>query len=508
MSVNQRSTFGRDEQVAAIVGAILGSIPAGLLLWGFGGADSIRRFAWFVGAGSLGAGWAVWFGLAILFGLAFGVAMSRTVNSFTNTVIMVSQKSELTQRVLVPMLHRSALGLTAGSMGLIYGQVLGFGFFEYLMPVVLALNGHFVEYPLADFPAIVAYIVYATILGTAYGLLLEAGWFAPAETLGKSDGVSPEQAAGFVASQAAGLLAALLVGAFVGLRAFRGLAQLVGLSGAGTGFLVWMVLMAILGAAFVAIVSRTINDFTNTVIMFSRRSTATQKILVPLITRAALTVTAGSMGIVYGLVVGVLYWAVSLSPVLPTLSGLIVPIFGLFGYLLGTLYGLQLEEVDLSLPAVGPLGREVDVEAEVVEAEEASDSEVPGGFAGWRATRPFAGAVMLILAGLIIAAVPIRLQMIFPGPSKAALGIVFGAMVVACGVFALVKPELSTLIGVTAVAMSILSIIGAFGGLVVGMLVGIVGGNLCIAWQNPYVDEQARSGSRFRWIGEGERQQW
>src|SRR6056297_3956700 len=117
---------------------------------------------------------------------------------------------------------------------------------------------------------------------------------------------------------------------------------------------------------------------------------------------------------------------------------------------------------------------------------------------------------MLILAGMIIAAIPIRLQTIpaTSGPSKAALGIVFGAMVIACGTFALVKPDLSTLIGVTGIAMSILSIIGAFGGLVIGMLVGIVGGNLCIAWRDPTGDEDAADESRLNWLSEGERQQW
>jgi hypothetical protein len=209
------------------------------------------------------------------------------------------------------------------------------------------------------------------------------------------------------------------------------------------------------------------------------------------------------MGLGFGLVIGLVVFAGGVVGVLPALSPLVVVAFVLFGQVLGTTYGLQLEEVNLGLSAAA--GAEPSTESE----EEPMLPTEQEGFTAWRIRRPFSGGVMLILAGMIILAIPLRMQSIFPGPSKAALGIVFGSMVIACGVFALVKPELSTLIGVTAVAMSILSIIGAFGGLVIGMLVGILGGNLCISWQDPMVTEEEETASgRFKWIGEGERQQW
>ncbi|MFB6179735.1 MAG: DUF6114 domain-containing protein [Halorientalis sp.] len=619
-------------------------------------------FAWLIGATSVATGWLVWLALALVFGVGFSLFVSRNINAFTNTVIMVSRKSTMTQELLVPLLHQSALGLTAGSMGLLYGQILGFGFFAYLTPFILAMNGHYVDmFPLANFPVIFGYIVYATVLGTVYGMLLEADWYelggdareqnaaltgavagglvgsgvlylaGGAQTLSalgtlvggasvtsgllvfmiaavglglafswvlsrtindftntvimfsrrspatqkilvplimraaltvtagsmglvyglvlgvgvfvlgavgvipqtglagllaftvygavlgngyglmmeKVDlsGIGPgeEYRAGIEGSVGAGVLSGLVTVAFAGPGLFTGIAGVVGGDGAITGFLVWMAGSVLFGLMFVAYVSRTINDFTTTVIMFSRRSQTTQKILVPLITRAALTVTAGSMGLVYGLVLGIAAYVAVLAGVVPTVSPLIVLSFAIFGQVLGTSYGLILEDADLSLPTL--FGGDEEAIEPGDKAEFVPLHERPG-FAGWRAQRPFAGSVMLMLSGLIILAIPLRLQFIFPGASKAALGIVFGAMVVACGVFAMAKPELSTLIGVTGIAMAILSLIGAFGGLVIGMLVGIVGGNLCIAWQDPNRDEEAAQDSRFKWMGEGERQQW
>jgi hypothetical protein len=511
MSVNQKSKFERDEQIAAVIASVVAALVGGLFVHGIGGDSSMLWFAYAVGASTVATGWTVWLVSAFILGIGFSFAMARTINKFTNTIIMISRKSRVTQKLLVPILHVTPLGLTAGSMGGIYGQVIGFGVFAWLMPVVLFVNG--LEppmFPLADFAVIGGYFVWGHVLGGVYGGLLEQDWFKfgknPDEKAGGILGpLSPsrEQRAGIVGALVAGLLSGVFIAALVDASVFTWLAEVFGSSGLFTGFLVWLGICVVLGLVFVAYVSRTINDFTSTVIMFSRNSKATQKILVPLITRAALTVTAGSMGLGYGLVIGLVVFAGGVVGVLPALSPLVVVAFVLFGQVLGTTYGLQLEEVNLGLSAAA--GAEPSTESE----EEPMLPTEQEGFTAWRIRRPFSGGVMLILAGMIILAIPLRMQSIFPGPSKAALGIVFGSMVIACGVFALVKPELSTLIGVTAVAMSILSIIGAFGGLVIGMLVGILGGNLCISWQDPMVTEEEETASgRFKWIGEGERQQW
>ncbi|SDF58564.1 DUF6114 domain-containing protein [Halorientalis regularis] len=668
MSTKITSTFGRDEQVAAVIGALVAVVPAGLLIQFLPGPEGSKTqgfeyFAWLVGGSGLTTGWLVWIGTCVVFALLFGVFLSRTVHNFTNTIIMMSRNIGILRKILVPLLERSALGVTAGGFGLLYGHILAYGFFGYVMPIVLPILGYNAGLPpLADFSVIFAYLLYGQLMGTVYGVLLEAHWFKPGRTadeqnaalvgavgggiagvavlsllggdpalteiaglvgsqsprfgaalfvaaglvfgllfaavlsrtindftntvimfsrrstatqkllvplltrgaltvtagsmgmvygtalgvavialgavgvgpnlglaglvalvvygqvLGNGYGLMMEKVdastfvpgeavrAGVVASLGAGLLSGVFVALAIGLDLFAGLASTLGATGISTGFGIWMAMSVALGLAFVAYVSRTINDFTNTVIMFSRRSTLTQKLLVPLLTRAALAVTAGSMGLGFGLLVGVAFYGGSLLGVLPTTGPLIVVAFVLYGQLLGTGYGLILGDVDLSLPSLGGDER-------IVEEEEQLGTQ-PGAFARWRSRRPFAGGTLLVLGGMIIAAIPIRLQMIpaTQGPSYSALGIVFAAMVVACGVFAIVKPQLSTLIGVTGIAMSILSLIGAFGGLVIGMLVGIVGGSLCVAWQEPGTaesDTEATTGEeRFRWINESERQRW
>ena len=41
MSVNQNSRFGRDEQVASVVGSVVGGLLAGVLIKLTGGADAM-----------------------------------------------------------------------------------------------------------------------------------------------------------------------------------------------------------------------------------------------------------------------------------------------------------------------------------------------------------------------------------------------------------------------------------------------------------------------------------
>ncbi|WP_245853008.1 DUF6114 domain-containing protein [Natrinema ejinorense] len=109
-------------------------------------------------------------------------------------------------------------------------------------------------------------------------------------------------------------------------------------------------------------------------------------------------------------------------------------------------------------------------------------------FTRWRLQRPFLGGMLLCIAGVLIAWVPMQIlpEIIFIGGEMAgflAIGAAFGVFVFLTGVFALYRPELADVIGVVGVALSILSIFGSLGGLLVGMLLGIIGGNLCLAWK-------------------------
>lgn len=135
-------------------------------------------------------------------------------------------------------------------------------------------------------------------------------------------------------------------------------------------------------------------------------------------------------------------------------------------------------------------------------------------FADWRQDRPFMGAALLMLAGVVIGWVPIQFatELAIIGGSFTVIGLVFAALVFLTGSFVMARPELSTVFGVIGIALSILSLIGAMGGLFIGMLLGIVGGNLCIAWQHPNPEQIQRqrtstsaSGtdeSQFSWQGD------
>lgn len=105
----------------------------------------------------------------------------------------------------------------------------------------------------------------------------------------------------------------------------------------------------------------------------------------------------------------------------------------------------------------------------------------------WRAERPFLGGVLLIVSGLIVGYVPIQftLELILMGTPLAAIGMLFAVLLFLTGVFALLRPDQSTNLGIAGVAFSILSVVGALGGLLVGLLIGIVGSNLLISWEPP-----------------------
>lgn len=112
----------------------------------------------------------------------------------------------------------------------------------------------------------------------------------------------------------------------------------------------------------------------------------------------------------------------------------------------------------------------------------------------WREKRPFLGAILQITAGVIVGYVPIgfSLELILIGGAFTGIGLVFGVFIFLTGVVALLRPDLSTILGSVGILFSILSFLGTLGGLFVGLFIGIVGGNLLIAWQPP--DSQGDSG--------------
>jgi predicted RND superfamily exporter protein len=109
--------------------------------------------------------------------------------------------------------------------------------------------------------------------------------------------------------------------------------------------------------------------------------------------------------------------------------------------------------------------------------------ENAGKFKRWRNRRPFWGATLSALAGLMILYIPVQLYAIafIPG-SYVFIGFLFGGLVLILGILAFFYPQFSTVLGIITIFLSVLSVMGALGGFLIGTIVGIIGGALCVGW--------------------------
>src|SRR5699024_3850524 len=125
--------------------------------------------------------------------------------------------------------------------------------------------------------------------------------------------------------------------------------------------------------------------------------------------------------------------------------------------------------------------------------------KVAGGskFKQWRHKRPFWGATLTLLAGLMILYIPLHLYAIafIPG-SLVFVGFLFGGLILITGIFSYIYPQFSTVFGVVTIFLSVLSVMGALGGFIIGTILGIIAGSLLIAWEKQ--DMRSNAGSRKR----------
>ncbi|MFB6284906.1 MAG: DUF6114 domain-containing protein [Halobacteria archaeon] len=110
-------------------------------------------------------------------------------------------------------------------------------------------------------------------------------------------------------------------------------------------------------------------------------------------------------------------------------------------------------------------------------------------FRRWAEKRPFWGALLLIIAGVLLAISPAQtLSMFLFGEGSAKIlgivGLFFALFVFLSGIAAMTQPQLSTLAGLVGIVLSVLSIVGGteWGALLLGTFAGILGGSLCVAW--------------------------
>ncbi|WP_077328150.1 DUF6114 domain-containing protein [Virgibacillus siamensis] len=111
-----------------------------------------------------------------------------------------------------------------------------------------------------------------------------------------------------------------------------------------------------------------------------------------------------------------------------------------------------------------------------------------GRFKQWRHRRPFWGATLMILAGLLILYIPLQLFAIaFVQGSFVFVGFMFGGLMIIMGILDYIYPQFSTVFGIVGIFLAVLSVMGALGGFIIGTIIGIIGGALSIAWQKEEV---------------------
>jgi hypothetical protein len=126
---------------------------------------------------------------------------------------------------------------------------------------------------------------------------------------------------------------------------------------------------------------------------------------------------------------------------------------------------------------------------------------------GWRLSRPFWGALVVIASGAEILAV--RFSLLSPGqPARAtfvAVGVLIAIALVLCGLLLWFHPVQRSLYSTAAILLAIAALMTAhLGGYLLGTLLGAVGGSVAYAWvpgQQP--EPRARHGSAPRPAGPG-----
>ena len=162
--------FGVDEFEGMVAGGLAGALAGGVLL------QLIDYFyiEWLgaaVGARGLWTGWVVMLALGLVLAVPFVVFVNGSVNTFVNQVMMLSRRSDLLQRILVPLLQKSAYGVTLYALGQAYGLLVGIAFVVGL-PLWLAFIGTPVRLTPWFALAVVPWLVYGSTMGLVYGLRL------------------------------------------------------------------------------------------------------------------------------------------------------------------------------------------------------------------------------------------------------------------------------------------------------------------------------------------------
>jgi hypothetical protein len=123
-------------------------------------------------------------------------------------------------------------------------------------------------------------------------------------------------------------------------------------------------------------------------------------------------------------------------------------------------------------------------------------------FGDWRRTRPFWAGVWTLIGGAVLVYAPMSAFQIVLTGNGVWPGILVGALVMLCGVALWFELQLIRFLGCVIILVSLVSFVtSTFGGFMLGMLLGITGGALALAWEPPVAPaiprpERSRPSSR------------
>lgn len=105
--------------------------------------------------------------------------------------------------------------------------------------------------------------------------------------------------------------------------------------------------------------------------------------------------------------------------------------------------------------------------------------------------RPVIGGVLILIAGLLVSWVGINIAPILFMPKSGLywMGMIVGLTLCAVAGLTFAFSEKHLPLGITAIIFSILSFLGAAGGLVIGGVLGILGGSMVLAWEKVILPE-------------------
>lgn len=103
----------------------------------------------------------------------------------------------------------------------------------------------------------------------------------------------------------------------------------------------------------------------------------------------------------------------------------------------------------------------------------------------WRLRRPFWGSILMLLASLFMLVGPLTLlsSAFLPG-SAVPMALLVGSLMLVMALAQLFVPAHALITGLIGIVLSIVSLItGSFGGLGIGMIIGILGSAQGVAWE-------------------------